>query len=81
MIFVVDNVALGQDFLQVLWISAVSVITTDAPSSFSFTCCSFQKDKREKPGNLPKSNSLFEIGGRCRDKYFSFFLRGGDLNG
>jgi len=71
--FEVDNVALVQGFLQVFWISAISVISTDTPSSVSFTCCSFHKDKRDKSGNLPKSNSLSEIGGRCRDKYFLSF--------
>ena len=30
--------------------------STNAPRSSSSTCCSFQKDKREKPGNLPKCN-------------------------
>jgi hypothetical protein len=28
----------------------------------SSTCCSYQKDKRAKPGNLPESNALSEMG-------------------
>jgi hypothetical protein len=75
--FVVGNDVMGGGFLQVLWISAISVISTDALSSFLFKCCLFQKDKRESPGNLSKSNSLSEIGEGCRDKYFGFW---GHLN-
>jgi hypothetical protein len=37
--------------------------STNAPYSSSSTCFSFQKDKRAKCGNLPKSNTLSEIGG------------------
>ena len=37
--------------------------STNAPYSVSSTCCFYQKDKRAKPGNLPKkSNALSEIG-------------------
>jgi hypothetical protein len=34
----------------------------DAPYSSSSTHCSYQKDKRAKPGNLVKSKALSEIG-------------------
>jgi hypothetical protein len=60
--FVVDNVALGQGFLQVLWIFAISVISTDDLASF--TCCSFQMEKREKPENIPHPPKKFFFGNR-----------------
>ena len=34
---------------------------TNAPHSSSSTRCSYQKDKRAKPGNLPKSNAVSQI--------------------
>ena len=36
--------------------------STVAPCSSLSTCCSYEKDKRAKPGNLPKSNAVAEIG-------------------
>jgi hypothetical protein len=36
------------------------------------TCCCYQKDKRNKSGNLTKSNALSEIGGRLIEKCFHF---------
>ena len=47
--------------------------STIAPHSSSSTCCSHQKDKRIKPGNLPKNKPLSEI--RCK-KYFQLVFRG-----
>ena len=44
------------------------------PLSVSFqqcsTLCSYQKHKRAKPGNLPTSNILLEIGDRRIKNYF-----------
>jgi hypothetical protein len=46
--------------------------STNAPYSFihSSACCSYQKDKRAKPGKYPKSNAVSEIGVRWIGKYF-----------
>jgi hypothetical protein len=52
----VDNVALGQYFGF-----SSQYHSTDGPYSSSFTRCFYYKDKRSKPGNLPKSNVLSEI--------------------
>lgn len=38
--------------------------STNSPQSSSSTCSSYQKDKREKPGNLPKNNGIWEVGVR-----------------
>ena len=35
------------------------------PYSSSSTCCSYQKDKRAKPGNLAKGNALLEVWEHC----------------
>ena len=45
-----------------------------APYSSSSTCDSYQKDKRAKPGDLPKRNVLSEIGKQWVEKYFHFFF-------
>jgi hypothetical protein len=37
--------------------------SANAPYLSSSTCCSYHSDKWVKPGNLPKSNLLSEIGG------------------
>ena len=38
----------------------------------TFSCSSYQKDKGTKPGDLPKSNALSEIGKQWIEKYFGF---------
>jgi len=53
--FVVDKVALRQIFLPVLPFPPISAIHTNAPHSSSSTGCSYQKDKRAKPGNLQRA--------------------------
>ena len=35
--------------------------SNSAPHSSSCTCCSYRKDERVKPGNLPKNNVISEI--------------------
>ena len=45
---------------------------TNAPHSSSCTCCSYQKDKGQTPGSIPKSNALLEIGEYWIEKYFHF---------
>jgi hypothetical protein len=49
--------------------------STNATYSFSSTGRSYQKDKQPKPGNLPKSSVLLEIGDHWveKDCNFSFF--------
>jgi hypothetical protein len=47
--------------------------STKAPYSFSSTCFSYQKDKRTKPGNLPKNKcSLGNRGALDKKKYLHF---------
>jgi hypothetical protein len=48
--------------------------STNAPHSSSSTHCYHQKYKRAKPGNLPRSNALSEIGEQGMGKHFSLFL-------
>jgi len=52
--FVVDRMTLGPGFLRVLRMSPCQYLSTRALYVPSSTCCCYQKDKREKPGNLPK---------------------------
>jgi hypothetical protein len=69
--FVVDKVALGHVFAKYCGISL----------SVPFDHCSIlifiymlldKKEKRAKPGNLPQSSSLSEIGGHCTEDYCHF---------
>ena len=61
--FVVDRVAEGQFSVRVLPFPPVSIlsVSTKAPDSPSSKCCSYQKDKQEKAGDLPKRKTLSEI--------------------
>jgi hypothetical protein len=45
---------------------------TGLSASNSSTRCSFQKDKRAKPGNLPKSKAVSEIGEHWTEKDLHF---------
>jgi hypothetical protein len=45
----------------VLRFSSVSITPPHAPYPPSSMCCSYQKDERAKPGNLPKINVLSEV--------------------
>jgi hypothetical protein len=47
---------------------------TNAPHSSSCTCCSNQTDKGQKPGSLPKTNALLEIGEHWIEKCFHFAI-------
>jgi hypothetical protein len=40
-------------------VSFLSYHSTNASYSSPFTCCSYQKDRRTKPGNLPNKQSSF----------------------
>lgn len=44
----------------------------NAPYSSSSTCCSYQTNKQVRPGNLPQSDTLSEIGQHQKEKYFHF---------
>jgi hypothetical protein len=46
----------------ILYIIQVNPHSTNAPHSYSFTRCSYQKDKRAIPGKPSKTSSLLEIG-------------------
>ena len=82
--FVVDNVALGESPpLLLLLLPPPGYIcfhclygyhSTNAPHSSSTTCWCYRKDKRAKPGNLPKSNALKKIGEHGMESYFNFCL-------
>jgi hypothetical protein len=39
------------------------------------TCCCYEKDKWAKPGHLPKSNAIKEIGEHWIEKYFHTIFR------
>jgi len=73
--FVVHKVALGQVCLPVLLFSPVSIIPPVLHTHLPSTCCSYQKDKREKPGNLPRSNDLSENGKHWIEKYFHLVFK------
>jgi hypothetical protein len=45
--------------------------STSAACLFSSQGCSYQKDKQTKPGNLPKSSALWEIGLHWVEKDFN----------
>jgi hypothetical protein len=46
----------------------------NAPHSFPSTHCCYQKDKRSKPGNLPKNSSLPEIAELGTEMYLHLFV-------
>jgi len=56
--FVVDEMAVRQVFLTVLWFFSCQYHATISPYSLSM-CCSYQKDKWEKPGNLQTKHCSF----------------------
>jgi hypothetical protein len=72
-IFVVNKEALGEVFLLVLRSSTVNNIPPLAPYVSSSTCCSYQKDKREKPRNLPIRSVLSEVGEYCTRRIEGYF--------
>ena len=84
--FLFNPVSLGQGFRQVFTFLPVSISpfhSTNAPHSLS-TCCSCQKNKWAKPGNLPKRSAISEFGALLVEKYVHLPLtrslfRGGSL--
>jgi hypothetical protein len=69
--FVVDQVALRQDFLPAHRFSPVFIITP-LFNAHSSTHCSYQTDKRAKPGYFPESNVVSEIRQQGIKRYFPF---------
>ena len=65
--FVVDQMALKQFFLRVIWFP-LPIQFHVAPYSSSCTFCSYEKEKRAK---LSKSNAFFVIGEHRIKKLFS----------
>jgi hypothetical protein len=59
--FIADTITLGHGFIGVLRGFPCQYYSTNAPYTSSPTSNSWQKDRWAKPGNLPRSNALFEI--------------------
>ena len=70
MLFVVDKFALGKVPLRVIPFYPNDIIPTILQKTFP--CSSYQKAKGVKPGNLPKSNAIPEIGEQWLETYFRF---------
>ena len=68
--FVVDKVTLRHISFQVF---PCQYYSTNSQYSSSPAYCCHQKDKRAKPGNLPKSSVLSEIGGTLDRKLLPLF--------
>jgi hypothetical protein len=71
--FNVDKVALGWALLRVVKFAPVYFIPPILLSSPLPTRCSYRKDKRAKPGNLPKSNAFSEIWEPWKEKNLFVF--------
>jgi hypothetical protein len=70
---VADKVALVETFLPVLCFPCY-YHSTNAP--YPATCCTYQKDKRAKAGDLLKSNVLSEVGEHWTDKHIHLVVEG-----
>lgn len=68
------SVALGRGFLRLIRLY-LSTSLYQYPAVIFIKCCSYHKDKWAKPGNLPKSNYLFEKGDHWTEKYFQLFFK------
>jgi len=71
--FVMDKVALTNVFPRILHPPG-QYHSTNAPHSYSFTWPCYQKDEREKPGNLETKKCCFEnlgaVGGSVQSYFF-----------
>ena len=76
--FMVDKLALWQVCLPVP-VFPCQYHSTIAPHSPWSTCCHYQKDKRAKPGDLPKSNSVSELQQFWVANCFHFFYEPSDF--
>jgi hypothetical protein len=72
--FGVDKRQWATGFSDYIGFPPAQVYSTIAPYSPSCTCSSYQKDKREKAGNLPKSNAVLETEKHWTQKYFRFAM-------
>jgi hypothetical protein len=72
--FVVDKVARDRFFSEYFCFPHVNIILQMLLIFISTLL--YQKDKRAKPGNLPESNALSEIGENWIEKYFHFVFEG-----
>ena len=70
---VVDKVALKQAFLPVLRFFPCLYHSNNAPYSSSSTRCSYQNEKRAKPGTFQKA-MLFQKSGSIGQKKLTIFL-------
>jgi hypothetical protein len=68
--FVVDKFALGKVPLRVLLFYPNNIIPPILHKTIS--CSPYQKAKGAKPGNLPKSNAISEIGEQWLETYVRF---------
>jgi hypothetical protein len=65
---VVDKVALGQDFPRVLGVSPVAIIRAMLSIHLQLHVGLTGRRNGRKPGNLPESNGLSEIGEHLKEK-------------
>jgi hypothetical protein len=56
---------------RVLLFSPVGIALPNAPYPLSSIFCSYQKDERAKPGNLPQNIVISEVGEYLVEKYFT----------
>jgi hypothetical protein len=70
---VVDKVALGKDFLRILPLSPVSIITPMPRDILHVHVANIQKAKRAKPGNCPASSAVAEVRKHWIGKYSQRF--------
>jgi len=63
-------------FSSIISVSSCQYHSTNASYSFLSTCCSYQTDKRAKPGNLNTNWYLLEIGEHLESKIFCFLWVG-----
>jgi hypothetical protein len=73
--FVVDAMVLGHVFFRVHLFSPVCIIPPMLRTHLHAHVALNQKDKRAKPGNLPRSNALFSVGDNYVTKNLQFRLR------
>jgi hypothetical protein len=73
--FLVGKVVMGQVFTTSAPLFSRQYHSISDPNFSSSTCCPYQKDEREKPGDLPENNDLSQIMEPSKEKYFFLFVR------